>query len=252
MQNEIKQYASGESIAAFACIGKLQAGQVPKRAKHWGASLLVLGYAVACVGCAASNASPDVPAVQQAAGAPTPMSDDLLLTQGTTVHHGDLKLGLVNVFEGAEIRLSVWQANQQDTLSRLRLHPTDVFAVGDGFLRVTDSATAQSGRATVALAPFRDAGVGAPDASHLLLSQDGQLEIGDQAVAVSGVIGSDSAQLDIWPKRFPRELVKPEDLDSQIVALGSQISLDKRKLQVRRLQPSAGELRGFVEFALVE
>ncbi len=224
--------------------------RLPRLSRHL-LHALALGTAVACLGCAASSATPDVPSAQQANGIAQSMSDDLLLTQGTTLHYGDFKLGLDDVVDGSEIRLSVWRPGQEDKLAQLRLHPSDVFAVGDGFLRVSDSSTAGSGRATVALTPFRDTGVGVPNPSHLLLSQDGQLEVGDQAVIVHGIIGSDSAQLEIWPKRFPRELVKPEHLTTQVVALGSRIGLQQGHLQVRRLQPSADELRGFVEFAQV-
>ncbi|MBX9400509.1 hypothetical protein K4L06_04235 [Lysobacter sp. BMK333-48F3] len=176
------------------------------------------------------------------------MSDSIQIIQGRTASHDQAKLGLVNVFDGHDVRLDVWNPADKRWLGKLKLKRSDIFPVGGGFLRLQDVG-GDGQRANVSLVEFSAAGIGAPAADALALVEGGELDIGDDAVRIVEV-DRDGATVETWPKRYPRDVVEADKVVSQRLEPGAVLALGGSSLQVRRLQPRAGEVLGFIEFDL--
>lgn len=180
------------------------------------------------------------------------MTDDRIeIVQGRQATAGPVTLGLVNVFDGADIRLSASHGREGGWSERFKLRRSDIFPVGGRFLRVEDiGSDAASGRATVTLVPFAaPAGIASPRADGAVAVENGELRLGDTALRVAGTVGQSRATVETWPKRDPREVVDENRVQSREVSVGQAIELDGTTLTVLRLQPAAGELLGFVEFS---
>lgn len=204
-----------------------------------GAGLLL---SLTLLSCAAEPAPPT------AAQAGASMSDSIQIIQGRTASHDQAKLGLVNVFDGHDVRLDVWNPADKRWLGKLKLKRSDIFPVGGGFLRLQDVG-GDGQRANVSLVEFSAAGIGAPAADALALVEGGELDIGDDAVRIVEV-DRDGATVETWPKRYPRDVVEADKVVSQRLEPGAVLALGGSSLQVRRLQPRAGEVLGFIEFDL--
>lgn len=179
------------------------------------------------------------------------MTDRIQIVQGRQADADGVKLALVNVFDGKDIRLSVAHGRGDAWVDRLALKRSDIFAAGGQFLRVEDIGTdAASQRATVTLAPFAaPAGIAALRAGSAVTVEGGELHLGDRAVRIAGAVAADGATLEVWPGRDPRERVEPAQVETHEIAVGDSVAVGGATLEVVRLQPAAGEVLGFVEFS---
>lgn len=232
---------SGTTLRSVACTG-------------------VVALAMALIaGCAnATQSADDAPQSRPQSASPNQstqeaaMTDRIQIVQGRQASSGEVQLGLVNVFDG-QVHLSLAHGQGDAWVERLVLARGDIFAAGGRLLRVEEiGSDGQSGRASVTLAEFpAPAGIAAPAAGHAVVVEGGQLQLGELALRATA-ISANEATLEAWPHKHPREKADPAEVRTQTVAPGGSLDLGTASMRVTRLQPAAGEVRGFVELSAGE
>ncbi|WP_242112818.1 hypothetical protein [Luteimonas aquatica] len=181
------------------------------------------------------------------------MTEQIAITQGTTQTRSGSVVGFMDAYDEERVSLGVWDENEKFWSARFDLRRGEALPAGGQFLRLADWITGVLGeRDRIELAAVSDsAGIKAVPPTHPVLPAQGRLEVGLSRLELVGGLTRQEAQAEMWPKLSPRDSVEAKDLQSLTLKVGQTLAFGNKTLRVVRLQPSAGEIVGFVEFEVV-
>lgn len=201
---------------------------------------LMLCIVFAASGCGV--ASPPVAALEQEHA----RMQEVTIGHGRTQAYGQTVLAFGGVGGDGRIALDAGHADDRAWSTRFRANTGAVLPAGGHFLQV---AAARDN--TLTLVEAGDVGGVAPvDPAHAVLPDAGWLEVGLMRVELHGAIEAGAASVAAWPKIAPRDKAAAEDVIEARLAIGDTLAFGNVTLRVVRLQPAAGDLGGFVEFAV--
>ncbi len=130
------------------------------------------------------------------------------------------------------------------------LHPGEIFPFAGRFFELlVASAGAPGQRAGAQLRPVDETGgIAAPAAGSLVLVEGGRAKVDGRWLALTGIEAT-RARLEHWPAERARSSLAEDAVARIALGDGEQAQIDGTRYRIIRIQPRAGSLLAFVEFA---
>lgn len=182
----------------------------------------------------------------------------ITLVQGNSWRGPDIDIGLSTVRwnegQGQAQFIFFDKLGPHDWESDIELRRGAIFPVAGRFLQVAAiSSGEEAQRDSVLLQPVADTGgIAAPNRAHALLIEGGKAKFGDTWVALTMTQDNTSVTLERWPLGRLYSRLSPDQLQTAILSPGEEIQSGSLRYRLVRIQPSAGDLLGFVEFSVAQ
>ncbi|MCD9027556.1 hypothetical protein LDO26_04935 [Luteimonas sp. BDR2-5] len=179
------------------------------------------------------------------------MQDDTIqIRQGAASSLGTNRFGFIGSDGEGGALLDVWDARDDVWLTHHRLRPGAIFPAAGQFLRVLEIRHGEPG-GFISLGPAGDAGgIAAVPFEQPVLPLHGSLEVGLSRLELTEPPTTQSARARRWPKLRPLNRTTPDQIEELDLRIGDTLTFGDKMLRVERIQTDAGDIAGFVVFAL--